>query len=371
MTSGGEIHWIAIMNAFVIILLMSGMVAMILCRTLHRDIASYNETVTKEEALEESGWKLVHGDVFRKPEYSLLLCASVGSGVQLMGMSLVTFCFSGLVFLSPAHFGGLLQYMMLLFTFMGILAGYTSARLFSTFNGESWKTVASLTACLYPGIFFAIFFLLNLLIWGQASSGAVPFATMFALLVLWFGISCPLVFLGAYFGFRKGPLELPVRTNTIARAIPEQHWGYSFSSITLTCGLLPFGAVFTELFFIMSSVWQHQFYYLFGFLTLTFLILIVTCAEISISLTYFQLTSENHAWWWRAWAASAGSGIYVFLYSILYFNQRLQIDKTVSMMLYFGYMFIVSIIFALLTGAIGLLFSFQFVRGIYGSLKLD
>lgn len=43
------------------------------------------------------------------------------------------------------------------------------------------------------GVSFVVFFILNLLIWGQKSSGAVPFGTLFALCVLWFGISVPLV----------------------------------------------------------------------------------------------------------------------------------------------------------------------------------
>jgi hypothetical protein len=36
-----------------------------------------------------------------------------------------------------------------------------------------------------------------------------------------------------------------------------------------------------------------RFYYLFGFLSLVLLIVLITCAEISIALTYFQLTSED------------------------------------------------------------------------------
>merc|ERR1711920_1035258 len=104
------------------------------------------------------------------------------------------------------------------------------------------------------------------------------------------------------------------------------------------------------------------FYYLFGFLALVLVILIVTCAEISIALTYFQLTSENYNWWWRSFLASGSSALYVFLYSVLYFNSRLQIDKLVSTILYFGYMSIVSIIFALLTGSIGMIASFFFVK---------
>lgn len=58
---------------------------------------------------------------------------------------------------------------------------------------------------------FSIFFMLNLLIWNEKSSGAVPFGTLFALCFLWFGISVPLVFVGSYFGFKKAPAEDPVR----------------------------------------------------------------------------------------------------------------------------------------------------------------
>merc|ERR1711972_1190569 len=239
------------------------------------------------------------------------------------------------------------------------------------FGGEDWKVTTLLLAFLFPGILFAIFFVLNLLIWGQKSSGAVPFSTMFVLLILWFGISVPLVFLGSYFGFRKEAIEVPVRTNQIPRQIPAQPWFIQPLFTSLVGGVLPFGAVFTELFFIMSSLWQHQFYYLFGFLGLVLVILIVTCAEISIALTYFQLTSEDYNWWWRSFLASGFSAVYVFLYSILYFSSRLQIEKAVSTMLYFGYMLIVSILFFLLTGSIGLIASFYFVKVIYGSIKVD
>ncbi|KAH9734398.1 hypothetical protein KPL71_017359 [Citrus sinensis] len=142
---------------------------------------------------------------------------------------------------------------------------------------------------MFPGICFAIFFVLNALIWGEKSSGAVPFGTMFALVFLWFGISVPLVFVGSYIGFRKPAIEDPVKTNKIPRQIPEQPWYMNPIFSILIGGILPFGAIFIELFFILTSIWLHQFYYLFGFLLLVFLILIVTCAEITIVLYYFQL----------------------------------------------------------------------------------
>lgn len=57
-------------------------------------------------------------------------------------------------------------------------------------------------------------------------------------------------------------------------------------------GILPFGAVFIELFFIFNALWENQFYYLFGFLFLVFCILVISVSQISIVLTYFQLCGE-------------------------------------------------------------------------------
>ena len=81
------------------------------------------------------------------------------------------------------------------------------------------------------------------------TSGAVPFTTMFALLVLWFGISVPLVFT-----VRGTPVKLPVRTKNIPRHIPEKQFVLSPRFLYFVCGIVPFGAVYTEFFFIMSSL---------------------------------------------------------------------------------------------------------------------
>ena len=61
------VHWFSISNSIMIVLFLTIMIAMILVRALKKDIAQYNDPATIEEAKEESGWKLVHGDVFRPP----------------------------------------------------------------------------------------------------------------------------------------------------------------------------------------------------------------------------------------------------------------------------------------------------------------
>ncbi|KAL3535105.1 hypothetical protein ACH5RR_003566 [Cinchona calisaya] len=366
-----QIHWFSIVNSLMIVLFLSGMVAMIMLRTLYRDISKYNQLETQEEAQEETGWKLVHGDVFRPPTNSDMLCVYVGTGVQFFGMILVTMIFALLGFLSPSNRGGLMTAMLLLWVFMGLFAGYASTRLYKMFKGTEWKRIALRTSFMFPGIVFVIFFVLNALIWGEKSSGAVPFGTMFALVFLWFGISVPLVFVGSYVGFKKPAIEDPVKTNKIPRQIPEQAWYMNPIFSILIGGILPFGAVFIELFFILTSIWLHQFYYIFGFLFLVFVILIVTCAEITIVLCYFQLCSEDYLWWWRSYLTAGSSALYLFLYAAFYFFTKLEITKPVSGILYFGYMLIASYAFFVLTGAIGFYACFWFTRLIYSSVKID
>ena len=71
-------------------------------------------------------------------------------------------------------------------------------------------------------IVFMHFFIMNLVLWYKGSSAAVPFLTLVELLALWFLVSVPLTFVGAFLGFRKRAIEHPVRTNQIPRQIPEQ-----------------------------------------------------------------------------------------------------------------------------------------------------
>lgn len=94
-----------------------------------------------------------------------------------------------------------------LFVFMGLIAGYFSARIYKTMKGREWKRGAFLTATLFPGIVFTTCFFLNFFIWDKHSSGAVPFGTMIWLLCLWFGISLPLVSLCIKF-FEFGDMNI-------------------------------------------------------------------------------------------------------------------------------------------------------------------
>jgi transmembrane 9 superfamily protein 2/4 len=368
-TSHREVHWLGLVNSFAMVLLLTGMVGAILKRVIHRDISHYNDTVEYED---ETGWKQVRSDVFRSPVYGSMFSIIIGSGVQFISMISLTLFFTALGFLSPAHRGGLLTTILVLFVFMGIFAGYTSARLFKMFGGVPWKRNALGTAMIFPGTCFCMFFFINFFLITEESSGAVSFSLLLQLVLMWFGISVPLVFLGAFIGFSKPPIMNPVRVSKIPKPIQMIPGLSKIKLVGLLAGCLPFGGMFIELSYVMNCLWNANYlYYLFGFLFLCFIVLIITSAEVSILLCYILLCREDYRWWWMSFGVSGSSGLYLFGYAVIYWALHLGFTRVSSFVLYFGYMALGSMFYALITGTIGFIASFIFIRSIFSLIKID
>ncbi|KAK6355457.1 hypothetical protein TWF696_004554 [Orbilia brochopaga] len=366
-----RIHWFSLVNSAIIVIFLTGMVSMVLLKTLRKDIARYNQLDLNEDVQEDSGWKLVHGDVFRPPKNPMLLSIFLGSGAQIFFMTGITILFALLGFLSPSGRGSLATAMIILYTLLGFIGGYASARVYKSFGGESWKKNILFTPIFIPGVVFGTFFILNFFLIWKGSSGAVPLWTMVALVCIWFVISLPLSFAGSWFGFRAPAVEAPVRTNQIPRQIPEQAMYLKPIPSMLLVGILPFGAIFVELYFIMSSIWFHRVYYMFGFLFVCYGIMIITCSTVTILMIYFLLCSENYHWHWRAFFISGASAFYVLLNAFIYWLSKLSLGGLASNVLYLGYSVLIAFLFFILTGTIGFFSSWFFVKKIYASIKID
>lgn len=356
-----KIHWFSLVNSAVIVFFLVGMVSTILLRTLRKDIARYNrlddlglddlgESHLEDSVQEDSGWKLVHGDVFRPPKNPLLLSVLVGNGAQLFMMTGFTIAFALLGFLSPSNRGSLATVMILTYTFFGFIGGYVSARTYKFFGGDAWKRNFAYTPVVIPGTVFSVFFLMNLFVWARQSSGAVPFTTMLALIAIWFLISVPLSLTGSWLGFRAPEPKAPTHTNQIPRQIPPVRGYLRPVPSVLLVGILPFGAIFVELYFIMSSIWFSRIYYMFGFLFLCYGLMIVTSACVTTLMIYFVLCAENYRWQWRAFWTSGASAGYVFAYAMLYWMRTLSFSSWTSGVLYLGYTLLISALWFVLTG---------------------
>jgi transmembrane 9 superfamily member 2/4 len=401
-----KIHWFSLINSTVFVVFLIGMVSSILVRALRKDIARYNRldninlddlsgtsAAVEDDIQEDSGWKLVHGDVFRSPRHSLLLSVLLGNGAQLFGMAGVTLLFAMLGFLSPSNRGFLTTVALLLYTIFGFVGGYVSSKSYKSFGGENWKVNIAATPAFVPGLVFSMFFLLNLFVWGKGSSGAVPLSTMLAIIAIWFLISVPLSVAGSWVGFKQAAIEPPTRINQIPRQIPPVSRSLRLWPSILMTGILPFCSIFVELYFIMTSLWTSKIYYMFGFLFICYGLMVLTSACTTIMLVYFLLCAEDYRWQWRAFIGAGMTGGYVFLNALGFWATRITFGGLTGAVLYAGYSAMISFMVFLLSGkftlfanaatdeselirycpigTIGFFASYVFVHRIYRSIKVD
>ena len=90
----------------------------------------------------------------------------------------------------------------------------------------------------------------------------------------------------------------------------------------------------------------------------------------TILMTYFALCSENWRWQWRAFIVGGGSAFWILTYGV-YYAFRLTLDGISSKVLYLGYLCLIALLDFLITGTIGYLSTYYFLRKMYGQIRVD
>ncbi|XP_038683970.1 transmembrane 9 superfamily member 1-like [Tripterygium wilfordii] len=371
-----QIHWFSIFNSFMMVIFLTGLVSMILMRTLRNDYAKYAREDDDLETLErdvseESGWKLVHGDVFRPPWNLVVLSAVVGTGAQLALLVLLVILLAIVGTLYVGR-GAIVTTFIVCYALTSFISGYVSGGMYSRHGGKSWIKSMILTASLFPFMCFGIGFILNTIAIFYGSLAAIPFGTMVVVFVIWAFISFPLALLGTVVGRNwSGAPNNPCRVKTIPRPIPEKKWYLTPSVVSMMGGLLPFGSIFIEMYFVFTSFWNYKVYYVYGFMLLVFLILIIVTVCVTIVGTYFLLNAENYHWQWTSFFSAASTAVYVYFYSIYYYYVKTKMFGFFQTSFYFGYTLMFCLGLGILCGAVGYLGSNLFVRRIYRNIKCD
>ncbi|WZY97463.1 hypothetical protein YC2023_069792 [Brassica napus] len=371
-----QIHWFSIFNSFMMVIFLTGLVSMILMRTLRNDYAKYAREDDDLESLErdvneESGWKLVHGDVFRPPFSLVLLSAVVGTGAQLALLILLVILMAIVGTLYVGR-GAIVTTFIVCYALTSFVSGYVSGGMYSRSGGKHWIKCMVLTASLFPFLCFGIGFILNTIAIFYGSLAAIPFGTMVVVFVIWGFISFPLALLGTVVGRNwSGAPNNPCRVKTIPRPIPEKKWYLTPSVVSLMGGLLPFGSIFIEMYFVFTSFWNYKVYYVYGFMLLVFVILVIVTVCVTIVGTYFLLNAENYHWQWTSFFSAASTAVYVYLYSIYYYYVKTKMSGFFQTSFYFGYTMMFCLGLGILCGAVGFLGSNLFVRRIYRNIKCD
>ncbi|KAJ6707303.1 TRANSMEMBRANE 9 SUPERFAMILY PROTEIN [Salix viminalis] len=299
------------------------------------------------EDQEETGWKYIHGDVFRYPKYKSVLAAAVGSGTQLFTLTIFIFLLALVGVFYPYNRGALFTALVVIYALTAGIAGYTAASFFCQLEGTNWVR--------------------NLLL-----TGALPFGTIVVIFLIWALVTTPLLVLGGIAGKNsKAEFQAPCRTTKYPREIPLLPWYRKTLPQMAMAGFLPFSAIYIELYYIFASVWGHRIYTIYSILFIVFIILLIVTAFITVALTYFQLAAEDHEWWWRSFLCGGSTGLFIYGYCLYYYFARSDMSGFMQTSFFFGYMACVCYGFFLMLGSIGFRASLFFVRHIYHSIKCE
>ncbi|GFS35259.1 endomembrane protein 70 protein family [Actinidia rufa] len=365
-----EIHWFSIINSCVTVLLLTGFLATILMRVLKNDFVKYAHDEETADDQEETGWKYIHGDVFRFPKYKSLLAAATGSGTQLFTLTIFIFILALVGVFYPYNRGALFTALVVIYALTSGIAGYTATSFYCQLEGTNWMVEEEL-ACGYS------FLKLHLEMGGLTvelfATAALPFGTIVVIFLIWTLVTSPLLVLGGIAGKNsKAEFRAPCRTTKYPREIPPLPWYRGTLPQMAMAGFLPFSAIYIELYYIYLQVFGgHRIYTIYSILFIVFIILLIVTAFITVALTYFQLAAEDHEWWWRSFLCGGSTGLFIYGYCLYYYYARSDMSGFMQTSFFFGYMACICYGFFLMLGTVGFHGALFFVRHIYRSIKCE
>ena len=257
-----EIHWLSIINAFVLVILLTVFMAVILMQVLKNDFTRYLKDVEEDFQEEETGWKLVASDVFRYPSHKLVFCAMLGSGSQLLCMLVLLLGLALMSFFTPSKRGALATATVVAYALTSGIGGYVAGRMYEKFEGKNWVWNTVLTATLFPAPLLVSFAFLNSVAVGHGSTAALPAGTIGVIFALYALVTFPLTVLGGIIGRKSaGPFDAPCRTNKVPREIPLVPWYRSMMAQLFCAGFLPFSAIYIEFYTVSSGMCLFRSFY--------------------------------------------------------------------------------------------------------------
>ncbi|RYG57407.1 transmembrane 9 family protein [archaeon] len=256
-----EIHWLSIVNSVVLVMLLTIFLGIILLRVVRNDFTRMLQEADEEvgaSMTEETGWKLLHADVFRPPKHANLFAACVGTGIHLFVTALCLLAFGVLGVFSLSRRGSVVMYTIVMYVLTCFLSGYFSARVFKQLRGTNWVWNVVLSIFVFPAPLTACFAVANTTALAKNSTAALPATTILALIATFLFIVMPLTIAGGITGHNVKDVEPVCRVAKVPRQVPERSVLGSLPVQLFIAGFLPFSAISIEMHYILSSIWGHQ-----------------------------------------------------------------------------------------------------------------
>lgn len=320
-----------------------------------------------------AAWTLLRDQIYFPPKAPELLCALVGAGVQMLVILFVTALLAMLGILYAAHRGLLLNCIIISFFLTSGVNSFVSAWLYKSLSLRRRDDVANFITSffLFPLLLLIIIFPVNIMLQHRRASSSIYWSTLGIIIFGWLSISLFTSSMGYYLGKTRSVTHL--RFGLFYRSVPNSAAtaGPLPHLLRLVVGLASFAVLWIPLKFIYMSIWGTAFYQLYTLQWLSVVLWLFFTTELCIAYVFWQLNSENHRWWWCSYLTGASVGLPALIYSIVYYALNSDITSFASLVIYFGYTMVFSLIATLLSGSICFLASFFFIRRIYMLCKVD
>ena len=146
----------------------------VLLRILKNDFSKFVNVDEEDLNEDESGWKMIHGDVFRIPPLLNLFSALIGAGGQIFVTAVVILVCVLLGVFRATKRGALLTAGIVIYSVCGVVGGFVSGRLYKQMKGKDWAWNVVLTSCILPAPMACVFAFVNTVAASSNSTAALP-----------------------------------------------------------------------------------------------------------------------------------------------------------------------------------------------------
>ena len=169
----------------------------------------------------------------------------------------------------------------------------------------------------------------------------------------------------------KTKKRMPCNVNTVPRQIPQKPWYLHYRYLSCVTGLICFITILFEFKYIMGALWNHELYFVFPFLLISFFFFVIVSGEVSIIVVYWNLCYGDYNWWWKSFLVGSSPVIYFILFSVSFFVFGALRTKLSTIVVFFGTMAIISSMALFICGSISVIICFGFITKIYSNIKID
>ncbi|KAJ7971549.1 Transmembrane 9 superfamily member [Quillaja saponaria] len=332
----------------------------------------------KAVAEEDRGLHILYGihggGACKCPAYSSLLGAFIGTGSQILIMICTLFAFAYTGKLNPCNPEAVHIILLITYTFTSSVAGYIATSFHSKFSAVGRKECIFQTGVLFlvPAMLtVVVVYGLAVITYGVSEvEGPKLLAIVVSNFVAW-GVIVPFALLGLggtisyYFRPKRAP---SCSTRRLPTQISQQPWFLRTPSQMLLGGLLPFTVVFWQMDNAYASLWNRKVCGAFQTMVTCSFVFVTMTILVGVGFTRYQLSRQDHHWWWRSVLRGGSTAIFMFLHGI-YFLARTRTEDFMKSLLFVGYNACLCYAFFLALGSISYWASSFVYRCMYHGLE--